>query len=67
MHQTLQTDFLNDGGPFASIAEAQAAVDAWRQEYSTDRPRQSLDMATRASKFSALAASRGCAVPVGAR
>jgi transposase InsO family protein len=50
-HQTLQTDFLNDAGPFASIEAAQAAVDAWRQEYNHDRPHQSLDMATPASKF----------------
>ena len=35
-HQTLQTDFLNDAGPFASIAAAQAAVDAWRAEYNTE-------------------------------
>ena len=32
-HQTLQTDFLNEAGPFASIEEAQAAVDGLRQEY----------------------------------
>jgi hypothetical protein len=50
-HQTLQTDFLNDAGPFASIEAAQAAVDAWREEYNHDRPHQSLDMATPASKF----------------
>ena len=50
-HQTLQTDFLNDAGPFASIEAAQAAVDAWRQEYNTDRPHQSLDMATPAERF----------------
>jgi transposase InsO family protein len=50
-HQTLQTDFLNDAGPFASIEEAQAAVDAWRAEYNTQRPHQSLDMATPASRF----------------
>jgi transposase InsO family protein len=50
-HQTLQTDFLNDAGPFATIEAAQAAVDAWRQEYNHDRPHQSLDMATPASKF----------------
>jgi transposase InsO family protein len=29
-HQTLQTDFLNETGPFATIDEAQAAVDGWR-------------------------------------
>ena len=50
-HQTLQTDFLNDAGPFATIAAAQAAVDAWRHEYNHDRPHQSLDMATPASRF----------------
>ena len=50
-HQTLQTDFLNDAGPFATIEAAQAAVDAWRHEYNHDRPHQSLDMATPASRF----------------
>ena len=50
-HQTLQTDFLNDAGPFATIEAAQAAVDAWRAEYNHDRPHQSLDMATPASRF----------------
>ena len=50
-HQTLQTDFLNDAGPFATIEAAQAAVDGWRHEYNHDRPHQSLDMATPASRF----------------
>ena len=50
-HQTLQADFLNDAGPFATIEAAQAAVDAWRHEYNHDRPHQSLDMATPASRF----------------
>jgi hypothetical protein len=50
-HQTLQTELLNLAGPFASIEEAQAAVDRWRQEYNHDRPHQSLDMATPASRF----------------
>jgi transposase InsO family protein len=50
-HQTLQTDFLNQAGPFATIEAAQAAVDAWRQEYNHDRPHQSLDMAVPADKF----------------
>jgi transposase InsO family protein len=50
-HQTLQTDFLDDAGPFATIGEAQAAVDAWRHEYNHDRPHQSLDMATPVSRF----------------
>jgi transposase InsO family protein len=50
-HQTLQIEFLNDAGPFASIEEAQAAVDAWREDYNHRRPHQSLDMACPASKF----------------
>jgi hypothetical protein len=50
-HQTLQTDFLNDAGPFASVSDAQAAVDKWREEYNHSRPHQSLDMATPADRF----------------
>ena len=50
-HQTLQADFLHEAGPFATIEAAQAAVDALRQEYNSERPHQSLDMATPASKF----------------
>jgi transposase InsO family protein len=50
-HQTLQTEFLNDAGPFTSIEAAQAAVDAWREEYNHRRPHQSLDMACPADKF----------------
>ena len=38
-------------GPFASIEDAQAAVDAWRKEYNTDRPHQSLAMAFPAARF----------------
>jgi Integrase core domain len=37
--------------PFDTIADAQAAVDTWRQEYNTDRPHQSLAMAFPASRF----------------
>jgi hypothetical protein len=50
-HQTLQTDFLADAGPFATIGQAQAAIDAWRHEYNHDRPHQSLGMATPSSRF----------------
>jgi len=50
-HQSLQTDFLTDAGPFASIEAAAAAVDGWREECNQDRPHQSLDMATPASRF----------------
>lgn len=51
-HQTIQVELLEPAGPFASLAAAQAAVDAWRVEYNTRRPHQSLNMATPAQKFS---------------
>lgn len=38
-------------GPFASIEDAQAAVDAWRKECNTTRPHQSLDMAFPSARF----------------
>ena len=50
-HQTLQLELLNDAGPFASIEDAQAVVDSWRQEYNHRRPHQSLDMACPADRF----------------
>jgi transposase InsO family protein len=50
-HQTLQLEFLNHAGPFATIEEAQAAADAWREEYNHYRPHQSLDMACPADVF----------------
>ena len=50
-HQTLQTEFLNDAGPFATIEDAQGAVDNWREEYNDRRPHQTLDMACPADKF----------------
>src|SRR3954447_10182887 len=50
-HQTLQADCFQAHGPFADVAEAQAAVDAFRTEYNHDRPHQALDDATPASQF----------------
>jgi transposase InsO family protein len=58
-HQTLQLEFLNDAGPFATIEEAQAAVDAWREEYNHHRPHQSLDMACPADVLQPRPASDG--------
>ena len=66
-HQTLQVNFLNDAGPFATIEAAQAAVDAWRAEYNHDRPHQSLDMATPASRFRPSPRFHRCAAFVGTR
>jgi transposase InsO family protein len=62
-HQTLQKDFPDDAGPFATIEAAQAAVDTWRAGYNHDRPHQSLDMATPASRFRPLA-DAGDALPL---
>jgi transposase InsO family protein len=51
LHQTLQRELLDVRGPFESIEALQAALDAWRAEYDTDRPHQSLGMAFPASRF----------------
>jgi hypothetical protein len=51
LHQSLQLELLEVHGPFESLAALQAALDAWRQEYNTDRPHQSLGMAFPASRF----------------
>jgi transposase InsO family protein len=50
-HQTLQLECLQEHGPLADLDEAQAVVDAFREEYNTRRPHQALDMATPASRF----------------
>jgi Integrase core domain len=51
LHQTLQQELLNVHGPFASIEDAQAAVDAWRKQYNAERPHQSLAMAYPTARF----------------
>ena len=51
LHQTLQQELLNVHAPFASIGDAQAAVDAWRKEYNADRPHQSLSMGFPSARF----------------
>jgi len=51
LHQSLQNELLNDHGPFETIDLLQAALDAWRDEYNTDRRHQSLNMAFPASRF----------------
>jgi len=42
-HGTFRPDFLDQAGPFTSIQEAQAAVDAWVGHYNEQRPHQGLD------------------------
>jgi hypothetical protein len=50
-HRTLRRELLDETGAFASIEATQAAIDEWVHAYNTVRPHQSLDMATRASRF----------------
>jgi transposase InsO family protein len=42
-HLTLRRELLDDHEPFTSLEEAQAAVDAWVEQYNVDRPHQALD------------------------
>jgi hypothetical protein len=49
-HRSLRAEFLT-GRVFSTLAQAQAELDAWAQSYNHDRPHQSLDMATPASRF----------------
>jgi transposase InsO family protein len=50
-HQTLQRELLDHVEVWPDLESAQAAVDAFRHEYNTDRPHQSLDMAFPADRF----------------
>ena len=63
LHQSLQDELLDVHGPFASLAVLQDALDAWRQEYNTDRPHQSLGMAFPASRFAPAASPLPLRVP----
>ena len=42
-HGTFRPDFLDTAGPFTSVEQAQAAIDAWVAHYNADRPHQALD------------------------
>lgn len=65
-HQSLRREFL-DGRVFTSFEEARAELDEWVSDYNTNRPHQSLEMATPAERFrlSPLAKDPAC-VPVDA-
>ena len=49
-HKTVRAGFLSDKS-FASIAEAQAQLDAWVHHYNYERPHQSLGMAVPWDRF----------------
>jgi transposase InsO family protein len=55
-HGSLRRELLDDAVPFADLAAAQAAVDAWVREYNTNRPHQAIGMATPADRFSTVRA-----------
>jgi transposase InsO family protein len=65
LHQSLQIELLDVHGPFDSLDALQAALDAWRLEYNTDRPHQSLDMAFPASRFAPAHHRWSCGCPPG--
>jgi transposase InsO family protein len=49
-HQSLRREFLADRS-FVSLEQAQAELDSWVRSYNTERPHQSLEMATPAERF----------------
>ena len=51
-HGSLRRELLDEAVPFADLAAAQAAVDAWVLEYNTARPHQAIGMAVPADRFS---------------
>jgi hypothetical protein len=50
-HGSLRRELLDDAVPFADLAAAQAALDAWVAQYNTPRPHQALGMASPAERF----------------
>jgi len=62
-HQSLRKEFLVDRS-FRSLKAAQAALDAWVNDYNTARPHQALDMATPAERFRLEPAKDAVLVPV---
>nr|AGS49732.1 hypothetical protein [uncultured bacterium esnapd14] len=50
-HQTLQRELLDQLAVWPDLEAAQAAVDAFRDEYNTNRPHQALGMAFPAARF----------------
>ena len=66
-HGTFRPDFLADAGPFESVEQAQAAVDAWVREYNTDRPHQALDdkvPVTPVERFAPVSAEQRAVLPL---
>ncbi|WP_433393956.1 IS481 family transposase [Micromonospora sp. KLBMP9576] len=67
-HQTLRRELLDGVPVWPDLDTAQAAIDVFRDEYNTDRPHQSLDMAFPADRFTpALTAEQVVPVKLPAR
>jgi transposase InsO family protein len=63
-HQSVRKEFLADR-TFPSIEAAQKELDAWVHDYNTERPHQSLEMATPAERFRLVPATKDASsVPV---
>ncbi|MGY4992320.1 IS481 family transposase [Streptomyces sp. 900105245] len=63
-HQTLRRELLDQRDPFVDLATAQAAVDAWLEDYNRMRPHQALAMAVPATRFVPRPRSEQDALPV---
>ena len=63
-HRSLRAEFLSNTQPFTSLKTAQQALDEWVADYNTNRPHQSLKMATPAQRFApAPTATVSCTAP----
>jgi transposase InsO family protein len=66
-HQTLRRDFLDDAGPYPSLAAAQAALDDEVRAYNAERPHQALDTdlpVTPSDRFDPLADEQRALLPL---
>lgn len=63
-HQSIQTELLDDRGPFDSLAAAQTAVDAWVTDYNHTRPHQARDMDAPAQHFTPVPAAQRATLPL---
>ena len=50
-HLSLRRELLDEHPPFASVVDAQAAIDVFRRDYNTDRPHQGIGMAFPTDRF----------------
>jgi transposase InsO family protein len=63
-HQSVRKEFLADR-TFSSLESAQRELDAWVEDYNTNRPHQALDMACPAERFRLIATSKDASsIPV---